>query len=175
MSDKFRLPRKVKKRLKGGLWLYPQDEKGNSIAAFPYKYKEDYNAYKQGVIKRFLDRHKETNEERQEKYKTLDNEIYVSDDKLKIYVNTFFAKPYRLPFYSILLQAKNHPKAQKGYFNFINAYHENEKDDSYGNICCLAIDYAKEMLGPKGRKPQKKTKKKICKNVYGRYPKRQSK
>ncbi len=37
------------------------------------------------------------------------------------------------------------------YYNFVNAYHRYEQgDDSFGNICCLAIDRAKELL--KGRK-----------------------
>ena len=31
---KFRLPRKIKKKLYG-LWLYPKDEKGNSLMAHP--------------------------------------------------------------------------------------------------------------------------------------------
>ncbi|GAB1858224.1 hypothetical protein MHTCC0001_30610 [Flavobacteriaceae bacterium MHTCC 0001] len=49
--------------------------------------------------------------------------------------------------YNILIKAKNDPKAIKSYFNFINAYHLYKKDEpSYGNVCCMAIDYAEELL-----------------------------
>jgi len=162
MKDKFRLPRKIKKRLKNGFWLYPPDEDGNRTMAFPYKYKEDYDAFKQGIVKSFFNRNKEEDQKRKENLQALDTEIYVSDEKLKDYVNVIFAKPYRLASYSILLQAKDHPKAQKGYFNFINAYHKDKEEErNFGNICCLSVDYAREMLGPKGRNktPQKKRRK----------------
>jgi hypothetical protein len=39
--NKFRLPRKTKKSLKKTMWLYPPDEKGNSLMAWPAKSQED--------------------------------------------------------------------------------------------------------------------------------------
>ncbi len=45
----FRLPRKTKKRLKKTFWLFPPDEKGNSLMASPAESFEDYSALKQGV------------------------------------------------------------------------------------------------------------------------------
>ena len=49
--NKFRLPRKIKKSLKGYLWLYPPDEKESRLMAFPYRYQEDYNNVKLGIVK----------------------------------------------------------------------------------------------------------------------------
>jgi hypothetical protein len=44
----FRLPRKEKKSLKREFWLYPADEKGNSLMALPNRIQEDYEAMKIG-------------------------------------------------------------------------------------------------------------------------------
>lgn len=52
---KFRLPRKEKKSLKRGLWLYPADKKGNSIMAHPKRTQEDYDAMKKGVLRNLSD------------------------------------------------------------------------------------------------------------------------
>lgn len=49
---KFKLPRKLKKRLKRGPWLYPADEKGSSLMAWPYKYEKDYLAFKRGELRK---------------------------------------------------------------------------------------------------------------------------
>ncbi len=49
--QKFRLPRKIKKKLKRQLWLYPADEKGNSLMAWPQKSQIDYTAIKEGTVR----------------------------------------------------------------------------------------------------------------------------
>lgn len=55
--------------------------------------------------------------------------------------------------YNILIAAKNNPKAIIAYYNFLNAYQLIEKgDDSYGNICCMAIDFAGDLLKKKRKK-----------------------
>lgn len=54
---KFRLPRKTKKKLKG-IWLYPKDEKGNSLMAFPKRNQKDYTALKKGIVRNILDKKK---------------------------------------------------------------------------------------------------------------------
>lgn len=41
-ENKFRLPRKVKKKLKKGFWLYLPEEEGSSLQANPTKSQEDY-------------------------------------------------------------------------------------------------------------------------------------
>ena len=46
---KFRLPRKVKKKLTGKLWLYPKDDRNCRRLGFPKYSQEDYDAVKQGI------------------------------------------------------------------------------------------------------------------------------
>ena len=78
---------------------------------------------------------------------------------MRQYVDDIFAKAYRNSSYTILLEAKNHSKAKIGYFNFVNSYQKNLKEDSFGNICCLAVDYAKQLLKTpmsKNKKPKRR-------------------
>lgn len=53
---KFRLPRKIKKKLRKTIYLYPYDEnlKGYKMA-FAYKYEEDYIAFKKGILRDILE------------------------------------------------------------------------------------------------------------------------
>lgn len=153
---KFKLPRLEKKKLRKQMWFYPADEKGNSLMALPHKYKADYDAMNQGIVQNIFDR--KTPEEKEKQIKEneeLNNEIYVSDEELRQYVDDIFAKAYRNSSYNILLEAKSHSKAKIGYFNFVNSYQKNLKEDSFGNICCLAVDYAKQLL----KTPRSKNKK----------------
>ena len=48
---KFRLPRKVKKKLKNNFYSYPISEKNTYLIAWPYKYEKDYIAYKKGLLR----------------------------------------------------------------------------------------------------------------------------
>jgi hypothetical protein len=48
---KFRLPRKTKKKLKKDFFTYPKSEKDTYLVAWPYKYEEDYIAYKKGLLR----------------------------------------------------------------------------------------------------------------------------
>ncbi len=144
---KFKLPRKLKKHLKKCLWLYPPDEKDNSLMAWPSKYKEDYLSYKRGELRKLGIRNKA---ERKEYRKKMDKEIEVSDETLKRYVDDIMAKQYRQSSYDVLIKAKNSKRSITAYYNFINAYQLNENGEgSYGNTCCLAIDWAKELLKKK--------------------------
>lgn len=53
---KFRIPRKQKKKIRKGLYLYPLDLKDNTyLSAFPKKNQEDYNAFKKGILTNVLD------------------------------------------------------------------------------------------------------------------------
>lgn len=54
MRKKFRLPRKIKKKLQKGFWLYEPDEQGNSLQANPGRSQEDYAAFKQGKLRNIL-------------------------------------------------------------------------------------------------------------------------
>lgn len=53
---KFRIPRKQKKKIRKGLYLYPLNPKDNTyLSAFPKKNQEDYNAFKKGILTNVLD------------------------------------------------------------------------------------------------------------------------
>ncbi len=145
----FRLPRKIKKSLKKGLWLYPPDENGNSMMAHPVRSREDYTAVKKGIVRNLFDP-KELKSRRKEARDGLDKKIIVPDEKLRNYVNGIIREDLRNSSYYTLVEAKNNKKAIIAYYNFVNAYHlYKQGDDSFGNICCLAIDKAKELLKKK--------------------------
>ncbi len=147
--QKFRLPRKIKKKLKGKLWLYPADEKGHSLMAWPRELQADYTAIKQGLVRNLMDG-RNTKAKRKEERKKLDKEIIVTDEELTIFVAEIFAEEYRESSYDILIRAKTHPNAIVAYYNFINAYKLNKQgEESYSNICCLAVDEAKDLLKKK--------------------------
>jgi hypothetical protein len=50
-KKKFRLPRKTKKKLKKDFFTYPKSERDTYLIAWPYKYEEDYIAYKKGLLR----------------------------------------------------------------------------------------------------------------------------
>ena len=132
------------------MWLYPPDEEGSSLIAWPAKSEEDYTAVKRGIVRKFPE---STKAERKKFIDELDKEIFVDDQVLRTYVNDIIREDLRNSSYRKLIEAKNNPGAIKAYFNFVNAYHLYEKGrDSYGNICCLAIDSAKELLKGKKKK-----------------------
>lgn len=142
---KFRLPRKTKKFAKKGLWLYPADEKGNSLMASPARSQEEYDALKKGTLRNLFEKEKKA--ERKEYREKMDKEVYVTDAELKTYIDDIIRKDLRISSFRTLLSAKEKPRAKKAYFNFINAYHlYREGEDSYVNVCCLAIDLARDLL-----------------------------
>ncbi len=145
-KKKFSLPRKTKKRLKKGIWLYPADEKGNSVMAFPARSQKDYDAYKKGLLRK-LGR---SVKERKVFNKALNGEVEVSNEDLELYVNDIFRESSRKWAYNLLIKAKYSKSAKMAYYNFVNAYHlYGAGNDSYGNICCLAVDLVKEKLKKK--------------------------
>jgi len=50
-DKKFRLPRKLKKKLKNDFFTYPKSERNTYLIAWPYKYEKDYIAYKKGFLR----------------------------------------------------------------------------------------------------------------------------
>ena len=50
-NKKFRLPRKLKKKLKNDFFTYPKSERNTYLLAWPYKYEKDYIAYKKGFLR----------------------------------------------------------------------------------------------------------------------------
>ena len=52
MEKKFRLPRKIKKKLSKGMYFYPRDEKTKTTRmVFPTDSQEEYDAVKNGIAK----------------------------------------------------------------------------------------------------------------------------
>jgi hypothetical protein len=50
-DKKFRLPRKLKKKLKNDFFTYPKSERNTYLIAWPYKYEKDYMDYKKGLLR----------------------------------------------------------------------------------------------------------------------------
>ena len=63
-KKKFRLPRKIKKKLKKDFFTYPKSEKDTYLVAWPYKYEEDYIAYKKGLLRSLKEESKKYRDER---------------------------------------------------------------------------------------------------------------
>jgi hypothetical protein len=142
----FRLPRKEKKSLKRGFWLYPADEKGNSLMALPNRIQEDYEAMQIGVLRNLLDP-KRLKEGAKKQAAKINPAIFIPDDLLKEYIIDIFRKDLRSGALRTFLRAKNSETAVKAYFNFVNAYNlYKEGNDAYSNICCMALDRAEALL-----------------------------
>ena len=141
----FRLPRKIKKKLKKTIWLYPADKNGNSLMAWPSHDQKDYNAVKQGIVRDILA--KNTKAKRKDEKKILDKPTEVPNEELKAFIDEIFANEHRNCAFRKLIEAKNTPQAKVAYYNFINAYRlvENGKE-SYRNICCMSVDKASDLL-----------------------------
>ncbi|MBN1416203.1 MAG: hypothetical protein JW973_13965 [Bacteroidales bacterium] len=142
----FRLPRKTKKAMKKTMWFYPADENGNLLLADPGKSPEDYIAYKQGVLRPLPDKRNSRARMREFREK-LNKAVYIPDEELRSYVNKVIIKDFQVSSYNTLIEAKNNKHAVIAYFNFVNAYNIYAAgNDSYGNICCMAVDRAKDLL-----------------------------
>ncbi len=116
---------------------------------FPARDEEDFYAYQQGVLKNLFDR-KNSKQESEEYRQKMNKAISVPNETLRAYVDDIFRKDLRNSSYYILIEAKSHPHAIIAYYNFINAYNLDQSgEDSYGNICCLAVERAKELLKKK--------------------------
>lgn len=147
---KFRLPRKTKKKLKG-IWLYPKDEIGNSLMAFPKRNQKDYTALKKAIVRNIIDK-KNSRKKSKEFHKKINSEIYITNSLLKIYIEECFRKDVRAKAYQLFIRAKNNKKAVLSYFNFINAHKLSKEDVSYGNIAAMSFDLAEKLLKKKYKK-----------------------
>ena len=114
--------------------------------AQPTRSQEDFNAWKSGVLRDFFN-HKKTSEGRKKMFEILNAEISISDKELKEYIDDIFREDIRSMAYRTFLRAKESKRAIKSYYQFINAYQLYKNgEDSYGNICCLTLDSAEELL-----------------------------
>jgi hypothetical protein len=52
---KFRLPRKIKKKLQKDMWFYPKDEVTQTYEMiFPFESQKNYDAFKKGEVSSLL-------------------------------------------------------------------------------------------------------------------------
>jgi len=141
---KLKIPRKLKKKLKKGLWLYPKDENGNSLMASPTESRKDLYAYRKGILRNLnsrFGRRKRINE----MMAKLKPEIYVTDEELKDMVIELSIPESVDEIYNILIEIKEIDI--KLYFEFINAYNLYKGgDNSYGNICFMVFETAKMVI-----------------------------
>ena len=138
----FRLPRKIKKKLKGKIFFYPVDKDGNHRVAFPTKNQEDYNAYKQGIIYKPFHFTKAEMKARSIAWdKKFKQPCELSDEELVEAVNSVFAQEYREDAINTFRRAKNHPIAIEDYHVFCNAI----KHDC-STTACMSLDGAKDSL-----------------------------
>ena len=143
---KLKISRKLKKRLKKGIWFHQPEEDGGSYMAFPHKNVKDFEAYKENRLRNMLDKHN-TRKRREAFRKKLNAPVEVSDETLREYVDDMLRKNIRRSSYELLIKAKNNNQAVTAYYNFVNAYQLTQKGEgSYGNICCAALDVAKRLL-----------------------------
>ena len=113
--------------------------------AFPTKNQQDYDAVKKKIVNDlFGDENKKA--ERKQLNLMLDKPVLVTDEELRLMVDETIAEKYWTSSYSTLTAAKNNPKTIVAYYNFVNAYNLSKPEDSFANICCLAVDNAKSLL-----------------------------
>ena len=152
---KFRLPRKIKKKLTRKMFFYPSDKDGNSLVGYPTKNQEDYNAYKQGILRQPF---KFTKAERKAKSIAWDKKFRqpceLSDKELVEAVNSVFAQEYREDAINTFRRAKNHPIAIEDYHIFCNAIKHTQNGDDCSITACMLLDGAKDNL--MRSKPRKK-------------------
>lgn len=126
MTDKikkFRLPRKIKKKIANKIFLYPKDSRGGMLMAWPLLNQEDYNAVRNGVAKDMLHRTKAQMKADSIKYhETYHKPVEVDEATLSNMVNEVFSSEYRKKALSMLIKAKIHPVAIEDYYTFINSY-----------------------------------------------------
>jgi len=146
---KFRLPRKIKKKLKHKWLFFPSKKDGSSQMAFPLKYQEHYDAYKSGILTDLFSYTKEEAKQRAIEWdKKYNTPIEISDEELVIAVDEIFAEEYKKWALRILRLSKDHNIAVKDYYNFVNAY---KLGDS--TTACLSTDSAEDNL--RRSKPRK--------------------
>lgn len=122
-NKKFRLPRKIKKKISHKIFLYPKDSRGEMLMAWPLFNQEDYDAVKNGVAKDIAHRTKAQIKADSIKWKEIYHQpIEIDDETLSKMVDDVFSIEYRKSALSMLLRAKTHPVAIEDYYTFINSY-----------------------------------------------------
>lgn len=147
---KFRLPRKIKKKLKNNIWLYPPDEKGSRVMAMPAKNQKEYDLLKHGEISSIGF---ESRKERDEIFKGLYEPINMPDEKLKEEIDRIYRREFRESTFNTLIKAKKDPRAIKYYYGFINSLAKIEK---HRNLPFSCVDSARYIMRKKKKKSRRK-------------------
>jgi metal-dependent HD superfamily phosphatase/phosphodiesterase len=72
-------------------------------------------------------------------------EVYMTNDELEQAIFNLYESQYIKDVYETLIEIKK--KDIKYYFEFVNAYNlYKDGDNSYGNICFMIVEAAKENL-----------------------------
>jgi len=120
---KFRLPRKIKKKIANKIFLYPKDSREGMLMAWPLLNQEDYDAVKNGIAKDIFHKTKAQVKTESIKWKeTYHQPVEVDDETLSKMVDEVFSAEYRKSALSMLKRAKFHPIAIEDYYTFINSY-----------------------------------------------------
>lgn len=125
MVKKFRLPRKIKKKLQNKVFFYPYNSEYNGYQmASPTYYQVDYDAVKHGIATSLLPNTKKERKnaliEFNNKFKKELEKDY-SEAELKVMVDSIFALEYRDECLNMLLKAKEHSEAYEYFIIFVNA------------------------------------------------------
>lgn len=143
--SKFRIPRKIKKKLKNKFLFYPSDKDGNSIMAFPLKSQKDYTAYKLGLLE---DTFSKTKKERKKSSKEWNKKFSVDNDmsfsEIEKAVNNIFAEEFREEALKVLKRAKGdikyNNKIKDHWIVFCNAWDLVKAGDKHSITACMAYD-----------------------------------
>lgn len=154
---KFRLPRKEKKKLRKGFWLYPLDNNYYRRAT-PYRKEEDYLAMKKGIVTNHFTKikTKEEKEAEKQKRKRLQQPIFIPDNQLREFVNDIFVKGWRGSSYETLILAKK--KFPFLYFEFINSYLVSKENNCEDKYCIFIVDWARMLMKKQKKKKNKRRK-----------------
>jgi hypothetical protein len=146
---KFRIPRKEKKKLKKRHFFYPPEKDGSILHAQPHDNQEEYDLYKSGELNEPFTVTKKEAKLRQEEFrkkfhKPVDD---VPESKIIIAVGEIFNENHRFSAITTLLRARFIEDTKVDFYTFMNAYNLTKSGEGdYGNICCMAVDSAKEKL-----------------------------
>lgn len=148
MSKKFRIPRKIKKKLKGNMLFYPPMKDGSRIQANPRRSQKDYTAWKQGVLSDLWEnRTKAEMKARSEAWdKKFRQPCELSEEELLEAVNKVFAPEYRKLAFSVFKRAKDHAVAHDDYTTFCNAWKHTQNGDDCTTTAALSLQFAEDNL-----------------------------
>jgi hypothetical protein len=132
---KFRVPRKTKKKIKNTIYLYPPNEDGSSLMAFPLRSQKDFDAYKQGIVQPLFDYKKAKNEPT-----NWEDENTLTVEEIHEAVEHIFAQEYIEQAKRILVRAMNDVHVKKEYLIFVNSWLDTKNGNDKSITMCMVYD-----------------------------------